>query len=260
MGIYGQNKPDSIINGNITMDQLKDVYAFNNEFENSNGYLRAIREGGFHKRNAKEISQNNIEGKIAEFAVYNLMTEHRIHFKNDKGPSLWTGGKGSFDSGYDLTVIFKNGKEVNLEIKSSTLNAKSLMLEEKRWTLNNDNIVINNDHTGKKAPDAFIAVNVGKSIYNGKLTVPDIFISGVLLYKDLEYCILNKKSLFRKYIPTAYKKMNLDAPNYIFPYYYGKVNEDIIASEFGKYDYRYIHKLMKPRDGLNAIREMKHDI
>lgn len=239
---------------NITNDQLQKVYDFAKRMYDE-GYLRPIREGGTKNRNQLVILKNNIEGKIAEFGVFNWINDKLIKNNPDlscDSPSDWVGNKNSYDCGYDL-FLKKGNFELPLEVKSSSLFAKSLLLEEKRWSLNDSLEVINNDHKEIKAPFAFISVKVDMNWIennmldgfkiNNKFVVqdsPKIFINGVLESKILKKCIEEKTNLFQKndIIPTS-KSTKLDAPNYIFPVWSSNLNN--------------LYKMHKPEFGLNVI-------
>lgn len=238
----------------ITNAQLRKVYDFAKKMDNE-GYLRPIREGGTENRNRLAILKNNVEGKIAEFGVLNWLNYELINKYHNISCSLptdWVGDKNSFDSGYDL-YLTKDDIEIPLEVKSSSLKAKSLMLEEERWKLNNDFEVINSDHKEKKAPFAFISVNVDmkwieKNMLDGWRIkdnfiiegYPQMFINGVLESETLKKCIKEKLNFFKKneVIPTS-QSTRLDAPNYIFPVYSNKLDGLI--------------KMHMPEYGLNII-------
>ena len=88
------------------------------------GVHRSHRSGGSHYRKNGELFINTYQGKIAEFGLYQYLTEKGI--ETDE-PDLSTWDLGKWDSA-DLVV---NGKKLN--VKSTKSKGHLLLLETKDW-------------------------------------------------------------------------------------------------------------------------------
>lgn len=221
---------NNYIRGKISLHQLAQVYRFNDRMINGDGYLKSVREGGTHHRNKREESQNNIEGKCAEFACYNMFKKAGLTCSY---PTIQAWGKGKFDIGYDLLL----NNHLTVEVKSSTLKAKSLMLEAHRWVLTSNGKVVNQDHPHEQVPDLFVMVNVGKSYYQ----IQNGYIMSGQMFKS---CVKHRISFFNRedQIPTARSRYPLDTSNYIFPYPNVRLNTN-----------KPVHYLGAPRKCLSFL-------
>jgi len=123
--------------------------AFNFAFEMSfggSGQHRGHRSGGSHHRKNGEIFANAFQGKLAEFAVYNL-----LHKGNEiNAPDLDTYGLGEWDN-VDIIV---NGHPIS--VKSTKHYGHLLLLETSDW--DNEGMYIPNKGTGHETYDYFILV------------------------------------------------------------------------------------------------------
>lgn len=89
-----------------------------------NGEHRAHRTGGTHQRRNGEIFANTFQGKLAEYALFCVLTDNGI---NVSEPDLGVFGLGEWDS-VDLTI----GNE-SVSIKSTKSFGNLLLLEEHDW-------------------------------------------------------------------------------------------------------------------------------
>lgn len=88
------------------------------------GEHRAHRTGGIHQRRNGEIFANTFQGKLAEYALFCVLTDNGI---NVSEPDLSVFGLGEWDS-VDLTI----GNE-SVSIKSTKSFGNLLLLEEHDW-------------------------------------------------------------------------------------------------------------------------------
>lgn len=125
----------------IPFKKLDDIYvrksfdfAYGMTFDNK-GQHRGHRSGGKHIRKNGEIFANTFQGKICEFALYQLL-------KNDfdiNEPDLELYGLGKWDS-YD----FKINNQL-ISVKSTKFFGQLLLLETRDWTENGEYIPNNNE-------------------------------------------------------------------------------------------------------------------
>lgn len=88
------------------------------------GEHRAYRSGGTHLRRNGEIFANTFQGKLAEFAMYIVLSDYHIPVDE---PDLNVFGLGVWDS---VDLIIKN---MNVSIKSTKSFGNLLLLEETDW-------------------------------------------------------------------------------------------------------------------------------
>lgn len=88
------------------------------------GEHRAHRTGGSHQRKKGEIFANAFQGKLAEYALYLVLTDKQIAVSK---PDLRVLGLGEWDS-VDLTI-----NDMRLSIKSTKSFGNLLLLEENDW-------------------------------------------------------------------------------------------------------------------------------
>lgn len=104
----------------------------------SGGSHRKYRSGGSHQRRNGELFINTLQGKIAEFGVFQYFKENKI---NTNEPDLSTWDLGIWDS----TDLIVNHKKIN--IKSTKSKGHLLLLETKDWD-SNGNYIPNIDIDG----------------------------------------------------------------------------------------------------------------
>jgi len=110
------------------------------------GQHRGHRSGGSHHRKNGEIFANAFQGKLAEFAVYNML--HKGNKIN--APDLDTYGLGEWDN-VDITV---NDRSVS--VKSTKHYGNLLLLETKDW--DDEGQYVPNKDKGHETYDYFILV------------------------------------------------------------------------------------------------------
>lgn len=88
------------------------------------GEHRAYRSGGTHLRKNGEIFANAFQGKLAEFALFIVLSDNHIPVNE---PDVNVFGLGTWDS-VDLMI-----KNTNVSIKSTKSFGNLLLLEEKDW-------------------------------------------------------------------------------------------------------------------------------
>lgn len=110
---------------NSTIEKVFE-FAYNMSFSGE-GEHRDHRSGGTHNRRNGEIFANTFQGKLAECALYNLLTKNKI---NTTKPDFGIYKLGVWDA-EDINV---NGKSIS--IKSTKAFGNLLLLEEKDWDEN----------------------------------------------------------------------------------------------------------------------------
>lgn len=106
------------------------IKAFNFAYQMTFGKLgehRAHRSGGIHLRRNGEIFANAFQGKLAEFALFIILSRNNILVNE---PDLNVFGLGTWDS-VDLMI-----KNMSVSIKSTKSFGNLLLLEEKDWDKN----------------------------------------------------------------------------------------------------------------------------
>ena len=114
------------------------------------GKHRNHRSGGSHNRKNGEIFINTFQGKLAEFAFYNLLINNSI---NCQKPDTTTYDLGRWDS-CDFVV-----RKKKINIKSTKYYGNLLLLEEKDW--NTEGIYLPNYNTNNiSVYDYFILLRI----------------------------------------------------------------------------------------------------
>lgn len=99
------------------------------------GMVGKVKENSFgtnRVRGLKELFENNLQGKLAEFGVYQFLTELGYTLEE---PSLWVGD----ESTYDDTDLVLNG--LNINIKASKPKSQLLLIETNRIDENGKHII-----------------------------------------------------------------------------------------------------------------------
>lgn len=185
------------------------------------GRHRDHRSGGSHSRKKGEIFANTFQGKLSEFAVYNVLYKQ---FSMRK-PDLDTYDLGEWDS-CDFEI---NDKKVS--VKSTKSYGNLLLLETKDW--NNEGQYIPNIEKGHSDYDIFILVRInpycedilrGKRVlYSNACNKDELFneicgqnwtydIAGFATKEQLKYAISNKHIIRRKELLNG--RIPMDADNY----------------------------------------------
>jgi len=167
----------------------------------SAGEHRNHRSGGIHSRKNGEIFANTFQGKLSEFAIYNILYKN---YDIEK-PDLSTYGLGEWDA-CDFVV---NNKKIS--VKSTKSFGNLLLLETKDW--NAAGQYIPNIEKGSSDYDIFILVRMNpfcedilkrnKLLYSQNIDKKDLShlilgedweydIPGFILKEDLIYAINNK--------------------------------------------------------------------
>lgn len=111
-------KPESI---------LKCLY-FASEIAYGDGHHKSQSFGGkFHNRNSSEIFINTFQGKLAELAVYNQLSN--LGLRPDKLPEFTIWGKGKWED-CDFTL---NNETVRCSVKSTKFFGNLLLLEKDKY-------------------------------------------------------------------------------------------------------------------------------
>jgi hypothetical protein len=111
--------------GTLNPDLVETVFDFAYQMTfGQGGEHRAHRTGGTHQRRNGEIFANTFQGKLAEYALFCVLTKSGI---NVSEPDLGVFGLGEWDS-VDLTI----GDE-SVSIKSTKSFGNLLLLEEYDW-------------------------------------------------------------------------------------------------------------------------------
>lgn len=141
--------------GTISNDQLDKCisFAYNMTFANT-GAHRDHRTGGQARRKKGQIFANTLQGKIAEYAIYN---ELKNVYHNITEPDLSVYQLGAWDDS-DLTI---NNKK--LSIKSTKHYSQLLLLETRDWDANG-NYIPNTNNGNSKHYDYFILVRIKAQI------------------------------------------------------------------------------------------------
>ena len=111
--------------GTLNPDLVETVFDFAYQMTfGQGGEHRAHRTGGTHQRRNGEIFANTFQGKLAEYALFCVLTNSGI---NVSEPDLGVFGLGEWDS-VDLTIC-----DESVSIKSTKSFGNLLLLEEYDW-------------------------------------------------------------------------------------------------------------------------------
>lgn len=121
----------------LPLADVKKAFDFSYEMSfGSGGEHRDHRSGGTHIRKPGEIFANTFQGKLCEFAIYNLLKDkYEIN-----EPDLSTYGLGEWDD-FDFTI----GDRI-ISIKSTKKFGQLLLLESKDWNSDGEYKPSNNEH------------------------------------------------------------------------------------------------------------------
>lgn len=146
------------------------------------GKHRIYRSGGTNRRKMGEIFANTFQGKLSEYAVYNILYKY-FHIKT---PDISTYGLGEWDS-CDFQVGCKT-----ISVKSTKGYGNLLLLESKDW--NSSGQYIPNIYKGCSDYDLFILVRIEPSC-------EDLLKNMNALYSDT----INKDELFAMVMNKTWK-------------------------------------------------------
>lgn len=149
-GVYINNrKPFSAI-GRLKSSTVETTlqFAYDMTFGNS-GEHRDHRTGGTHSRKKGEIFANTFQGKLSEYALYNMLFRD---FPDLQPPDIQTYGLGEWDDA-DFELASKK-----ISVKSTKSFGNLLLLETKDW--NNAGQYIPNISKGSADYDFFILIRI----------------------------------------------------------------------------------------------------
>jgi len=131
---------------------IKDIFNFANDMTfRFVGEHRSHRTGGTHRRKKGEIFSDTFQGKLSEYATYQVLKKNSL---NADKPNLERYKLGKWDSG-DMTI---NGKKI--AIKSAKDFSNLLMLEVGDWDKQGNYL----PNKVEKKIDIFILVRIKPSI------------------------------------------------------------------------------------------------
>lgn len=104
----------------ITPESLSEAEVFSRKMAFGDGYSRAVRWGGSVDRSRHEKYADNLQGKLSEFAFFELCQSQGVHVEK---PDCTVMKRGKWDDG-DFIISGKN-----ISIKSSMLRSKLLLME-----------------------------------------------------------------------------------------------------------------------------------
>ena len=203
----------------IDLRDVKEAFDFSYEMSfGTGGEHRAHRSGGTHQRRLGEIFANTFQGKLCEFAVFEILKD-----KYDiNRPDLDTYGLGRWDD-FDFKV-----KEKLLSIKSTKSFGHLLLLETKDWNENGEYIpsdnkrydftilvrIKNDPETILRRERLFYSDDVEKELLWElfKNNTWEFDIPGFISNEELKYLIKEKFIIFRGDYLNGKTKM--DATNY----------------------------------------------
>lgn len=154
-------------------------FAYDMTFGN-NGEHRDHRTGGTHLRKKGEIFANTFQGKLSEFALYNILYKD---FSDLPKPDIQTYGLGEWDD----TDFELRGKKIS--VKSTKSFGNLLLLETKDW--NKDGQYIPNISKGTADYDFFILIRVNPYIED-ILKRNHLLYSQVIDYENISRLILSQ--------------------------------------------------------------------
>jgi len=189
------------------------------------GHHRSYRSGGISRRKNGQIFADTFQGKLAEFALFNILNINDI--KVDRPDNDYY-GVGIWD---DSDFNYKNNK---ISVKSTKSFGQLLLLEAADWT--KDGLYIPNLGTGNEYYDYFVLVRLDPFITNlmyknriyfssyieksklRELILHEEFtydIPGCMTRKTLAWLIKNNYLIKQGgYINNDFKNNKLDADNY----------------------------------------------
>lgn len=140
--------------GSIDQNTLRICIKFAYDMSFGRGHHRDHRTGGRNRRRQGEIFANALQGKLAEFAVYNELLKLNNNLNID-GPDTQVFGEGVWDT-CDLVVEGRH-----LSIKSTKYYSQLLLLETNDWD-ENGLYMPNND--GNNRYDYFMLVRFREEV------------------------------------------------------------------------------------------------
>lgn len=119
-------------NAGLTMEQIKTCFQFakNMADPNKDGAHNPNAFGGNEARDTNEIFQNAFQGKVAEFAFYNIF-KHRVSL-GEPDMGMWEQGQWE-DTDF---LIEKDNKKYAISLKSTKDIGNLLLLEKDRYDSN----------------------------------------------------------------------------------------------------------------------------
>ncbi|MDE5414234.1 hypothetical protein [Alkalihalobacterium chitinilyticum] len=144
------NTKDFDAMGSFGMEVIEEVFdfAYGMSF-GQQGHHRNHRSGGTARRGNGAIFADAFQGKLAEFALYQVLQNHGIDVER---PDTEMFGEGEWDSS-DFTY---GGKKI--AVKSTKAFGQLLLLEAEDW--NNEGLYVPNLGTGDEFYDYFVLVRV----------------------------------------------------------------------------------------------------
>lgn len=152
--------------GKIKNNYVENCLNFAFDMAFGEGEHRDHRSGGDKKRKAGEIFANTLQGKLAEYGMYQFLLDNNIGAKE---PDLSVEGFGKWDS-FDLEC---NGRFI--AVKSTKFYGNLLLLETADW--NSEGNYIPNLEKGGEVYDSFVLLRI-------KPSCEDIMKSNRMLYSD----------------------------------------------------------------------------
>lgn len=177
------------------------------------GQHRDHRSGGRLVRDANEIHDDVVTGKIGEFAVYNFLIDAGVEVLSE--PNLDVYGLTIWDVGTDLSIRTPEGKIWQVDVKSTQYYSKNLMLESDNWRIDSSNNLIRYGTETADIPDYWIGVNVDPEINKARIYG---YLSKGKLKREVRE--VHGEHFWAKDspIPGTSGNVLLDANNYIWSY------------------------------------------
>mgnify|MGYP001235996845 CR=1 FL=1 len=203
----------------IQKDLVKKSWIFTSNML-KNGHIRENRSGGNLKRDKKNKAIDTFQGKLAEFAFWDMAKNNKILLSE---PDCSILSKGEYDNG---DFIYNNK---NISIKSIKPNAQFLLLETKNFNKNGYEIIFNppkkNDFTCV-LKIIFKPKNIYKNLFvkdfiDNIQTIDDVknnlhnfyfSFPGYLTFEDFKKIVDSKQIMYQG--NTLGKYCKLDADNY----------------------------------------------
>jgi len=188
------------------------------------GHHRVKRSGGQQLRTKGEMFANTLQGKIAEYIVYQEFTQHG--FSDIEEPDTNIHGEGTWDD-TDLTY-----KELKINIKSAAFFSDLLLLETKDWD-SDGNYIPNKKNDASQQYDYFILTRLKPDLkyllkskhllFSNDVTIDQLKklvfneqwfydVAGVCSLRSIKYVIKNKYILPQGALLN--EKTSMDADNY----------------------------------------------
>jgi len=184
-----------ISNGKLTINQVKRCFEFARKMADPNefGAHNPNAFGGNERRDTDEIFQNAFQGKIAEFAFYNVF-KNRVSI-NEPDMDMWEQGKWE-DTDF---ILEKDHKKYAISLKSTKYSGNLLLLERDRYNENGE--YLENAVGGDPIVHDYIFLARVKGIdskfadnYNDKkLSQIQAEISGYITNKMFRDCIMKNR-------------------------------------------------------------------